>query len=105
MLLHISKEIKDNLYRIAVEDTGIGISENDQQQLFKLFTQVDNSSTKAFSGTGLGLAISKQLSSLMGGQIGVSSEPDSGRRESGQWQHVFRRCQPSPLPGSESRRD
>jgi PAS domain S-box-containing protein len=78
VLLHISKEIKDDLYRIAVEDTGIGISENDQQQLFKLFTQVDNSSTKAFSGTGLGLAISKQLSSLMGGQIGVSSEPDEG---------------------------
>jgi CheY-like chemotaxis protein len=78
VLLHLSKEIKENLYRIAVEDTGIGISENDQQQLFKLFTQVDNSSTKAFSGTGLGLAISKQLSSLMGGQIGVSSEPDEG---------------------------
>jgi CheY-like chemotaxis protein/HPt (histidine-containing phosphotransfer) domain-containing protein len=78
VILHISKEIKDDLYRIAVEDTGIGISENDQQQLFKLFTQVDNSSTKSFSGTGLGLAISKQLSSLMGGQIGVSSEPDEG---------------------------
>jgi CheY-like chemotaxis protein/HPt (histidine-containing phosphotransfer) domain-containing protein len=74
----MSKEIKENLYRIAVEDTGIGISDNDQQQLFKLFTQVDNSSTKAFSGTGLGLAISKQLSNLMGGQIGVSSEPDEG---------------------------
>jgi PAS domain S-box-containing protein len=78
VLLHMSKEIKENLYRIAVEDTGIGISDNDQQQLFKLFTQVDNSSTKAFSGTGLGLAISKQLSNLMGGQIGVSSEPDEG---------------------------
>lgn len=78
VLLHMSKEIKGDLYRIAVEDTGIGISENDQQKLFKLFSQVDNSSTKSFSGTGLGLAISKQLSSLMGGQIGVNSEPDAG---------------------------
>lgn len=78
VVLHASKEIKDDLYRIAVEDTGIGISDNDQQKLFRLFTQVDNSSTKSFSGTGLGLAISKQLSNLMGGQIGVSSEPDSG---------------------------
>ena len=65
-------------YKIAVKDTGIGISINDQQKLFRLFTQVDNSSTKSFSGTGLGLAISKQLSQLMGGKIGVNSEPDEG---------------------------
>lgn len=76
--MHISKENTTNLYRIAVEDTGIGISTVDQEKLFKLFTQVDNSSTKAFGGTGLGLAISKELSQLMGGQIGVNSEPDAG---------------------------
>lgn len=78
VILHLSKELKDDLYRISVEDTGIGISQNDQQRLFQLFSQVDNSSTKNFSGTGLGLAISKQLSHMMGGEIGVSSEPDQG---------------------------
>ncbi|MBK6264182.1 PAS domain S-box protein [Marivirga sp. S37H4] len=78
VILHASKELQDDVYRIAVEDTGIGISQNDQQKLFHLFSQVDNSSTKTFSGTGLGLAISKQLSQLMGGKIGVSSEPDEG---------------------------
>jgi len=76
--LHASKENNKDTYRIAVEDTGIGISINDQQKLFRLFTQVDNSSTKSFSGTGLGLAISKELSQLMGGEIGVNSEPDAG---------------------------
>ncbi|PTB95659.1 histidine kinase, partial [Marivirga lumbricoides] len=78
VILHLSKELKDDLYRISVEDTGIGISQNDQQRLFQLFSQVDNTSTKNFSGTGLGLAISKQLSHMMGGEIGVSSEPDQG---------------------------
>lgn len=76
--LHASRENESGTYRIAVEDTGIGISINDQQKLFRLFTQVDNSSTKSFSGTGLGLAISKELSQLMGGEIGVNSEPDAG---------------------------
>jgi CheY-like chemotaxis protein/HPt (histidine-containing phosphotransfer) domain-containing protein len=56
-----------------VKDSGIGITEADKQILFTNFTQLDNTSTKTFGGTGLGLAISKQLSELLGGDIGVDS--------------------------------
>ncbi|MDX5346308.1 MAG: response regulator, partial [Hymenobacteraceae bacterium] len=54
------------------------ITEEDKQLLFTNFTQLDNSSTKSFGGTGLGLAISKQLSELLGGEIGVESQYGMG---------------------------
>ncbi|MDX5436754.1 MAG: response regulator, partial [Pontibacter sp.] len=63
---------------VKVKDSGIGISPENQALLFTDFTQLDNSSTKTFGGTGLGLAISKQLTHLLGGDIGVESEPGSG---------------------------
>jgi len=56
-----------------VKDSGIGITEENKKLLFTNFTQLDNSSTKSFGGTGLGLAISKQLSELLGGEIGIDS--------------------------------
>ncbi|HSI90645.1 MAG TPA: PAS domain S-box protein, partial [Adhaeribacter sp.] len=59
--------------QIKVQDSGIGITEEGKQRLFTNFTQLDDSSTKSFGGTGLGLAISKQLSELLGGEIGVDS--------------------------------
>jgi signal transduction histidine kinase len=59
-------------------DTGIGMSETDMKNLWQPFSQVDNSSTRRFGGTGLGLSISLSLVKLMGGDIGVTSQPSIG---------------------------
>lgn len=63
-------ETKDDCLHIVVEDTGKGISDSDKHQLFKSFSQGDLSVTRRYGGTGLGLVISKQLTNMMGGEIG-----------------------------------
>jgi signal transduction histidine kinase/ActR/RegA family two-component response regulator len=64
--------------RVAVQDTGLGIPAGRLDRLFKPFTQVDSSTTRRFGGTGLGLTISRSLIELMGGEIGVTTEPGTG---------------------------
>jgi two-component system sensor histidine kinase/response regulator len=64
--------------KFSVKDTGPGISHDNQRKLFRLFVQVDGSTTRRHGGTGLGLALSKKLVELMHGAIGVDSERGSG---------------------------
>ncbi|MET0319361.1 MAG: response regulator, partial [Duganella sp.] len=66
------------LVRFEVEDQGIGMSGDEMAQLFQSFHQADTSTTRRYGGTGLGLVISQQLAELMGGSVGVDSEPGVG---------------------------
>ncbi len=64
--------------QFAVKDTGIGISPERRNRLFKSFSQIDASTTRQYGGTGLGLAIGKQLSEMMGGKMWVESQENCG---------------------------
>ena len=64
--------------RLAVTDTGVGVSQEVRERLFTPFSQGDSSTTRRYGGTGLGLSICRQLAQLMGGNVGVDSTPGAG---------------------------
>lgn len=66
------------IVKFTIKDTGIGIPDDRKDRIFKMFSQVDPSTTRKYGGTGLGLAISKELAGLMGGSVGFESKFGGG---------------------------
>ena len=77
--VQVGADIAENLVRIWVQDNGPGISEIDQEKLFKRFSQLEHVND-AKGGTGLGLAISREIAARSGGEVGVVSQPGQGAR-------------------------
>jgi PAS domain S-box-containing protein len=74
----IEQSDESMLLRVSVKDTGVGIDKGLEGRIFDSFSQADGTTTRKFGGTGLGLAIAKQLTQMMGGDIGVESELGKG---------------------------
>jgi signal transduction histidine kinase len=72
------RRLDETHVRVSVRDTGPGIAPEHHDTIFEKFRQIDQSATREHHGTGLGLAIAKELAYLLGGEVGVESEPGHG---------------------------
>jgi signal transduction histidine kinase/CheY-like chemotaxis protein len=92
----------DSGVTFSVQDTGIGIAKERQDQIFKRFTQAENDTQTLYGGNGLGLAISQKVAQLLGGEIGFESEPGHGSRF---WLHLPLTAAAAPLKSSEKKQN
>lgn len=94
----LEKHEKNIKVRFTVQDTGIGIAKEQQKNIFESFTQADGSTTRKFGGTGLGTTIAKNLTELMGGEMGMESILGSG---STFWFTLKLVCQEHPITATD----
>ncbi len=104
IVLRVAKvdEFSDSVVlRFEVSDKGIGVPPEVQAKIFEIFSQGDESTTRAYGGTGLGLAIAKQLTEMMEGEIGVTSEPGNGSIFWFTGRFIYQQAEQKPHPDLE----